>query len=132
MACQQQPAACVANAPPQWLNVGFQMNEHDIASLIDEQISNIADESVRDGLRKLLIPVRVQTRTYGWESEIEEYRLWIVADMQIRNVGIAFAEGGFAKQGLPWGLVFLDEQGSGGSENWYATLEECIVDSGYL
>lgn len=109
------------------------MTEAEVNSLVDEQVRQISEPSVRAWLSKFVIPTRAQTGSYFTSfGRLEEFRLWIIADLQTQGVGIGFAEGGFGKIGRPWGLVLLNERDSGDSGNWYETLQTCILDSGWI
>ncbi|HRX81585.1 MAG TPA: hypothetical protein P5307_21095 [Pirellulaceae bacterium] len=78
------------------------------------------------------IPIRRLDLIWEWSKDQPIYPVWLVADLGENNVGVAFADGGYAAYGHPWGLIFLDDQYSGPDFSWYATLEECLRDSGYF
>ena len=108
------------------------MNDNDIKKLVEQEIKQLKNKGLLASLKPFLIPLKSKAMIWEWEGKKENYTAWVFADLQERNVGIAYAEGGFASKGAPWGLIFLDKETSGEDYFWYKTLEECLDDSGYF
>lgn len=108
------------------------MRIDDIREALSKSLSEMTDPRLVDRLRPFLIPIRKSELIWEWSKEQASYAMWIVAELPERNIGIGYAEGGYGRLGHPWGLVFLDDRYTGPDCSWYATLENCLRDSGYF
>ena len=107
------------------------MDIAEVQGRLATELEDFGNSPMRQWLSEYLVPVRQTTLFWGWTEPHHDYSAWIIADLQTRNVGIVYAEGGFADRGCPWGLIFLDQDNTGADYSWYRTLEECVLDSGY-
>ena len=100
-----------------------------LESLVARQIEAFANAELKAKIRECLVPAEKQRRVWEWDRAEPEYSLWIIANLGERNIGIAYAdEDAIHFPGSPWGLVFLDQDGTGPASNWFRTLEECFAD----
>lgn len=58
--------------------------------------------------------------------------VWIVFDVQERDVVLLYSCEGYFSEGYPWGISFRDSKNFGPPSFWYKSLEECALDSGYF
>ena len=102
-----------------------------IAEIVDAQLSEIDDVSIRSGLEAITMRPRQESRIKSWDPSAGSFLCWIVADFG-DGVGIAYCENSPVLDESPWGLVFLAGDDLGGPNNWYWSLEGLYRDSGYM
>lgn len=105
------------------------MNTNEVSELVAFEISSLRDGRLLERVKTHLIVPFTQERHFEWIENESTYTIWIVCETTVKNVAIAFTDGGFAKNGFPWGIIFKDQEGSGSPNCWYKTLNECITDS---
>jgi hypothetical protein len=103
----------------------------DIHSLVESELRKITDSSILQGLNRFLTIPRVEMRTWEWDKKGAKYPVWIVAESQQYDYGIAFSDYGFAPE-YAWGLVFLSRSNFDADYCWYSTLEQAYRESRLL
>src|SRR6266700_3057297 len=103
-------------------------NTSDVEQLVSEEMTKIRYAEIAKGLSAFLVTPRLETRLWEWQAPHKEYPVWMVAESQKYDYGIAFSDYGFAPDN-PWGLVFLSHKGFDADYCWYPTLESAYEDS---
>ena len=100
-------------------------------ALVNQELGDFKSSYFREMVTRHLVPPYVQMRHWGWTEPRGDFPMWIIADLQIRDVCIAFSEHGFGANGFVWGLLFLSCPGFDADYCWYRTLETLAIDSDY-
>jgi hypothetical protein len=111
------------------------MTEDEVMMTLSQALAEIEDESLRARIKEKLISPRKQIRIWDWKfpkHEYREYPVWLLVEIDERDVGIVFADGGFGSEGHPWGLVFISDENTGSPNCWYSSLGDCARDSGFF
>ena len=106
-------------------------NADDMTKLVNEELIRFKSSYLRDAVAQHLVAPYLEMRHWGWTEPQGDFPVWIIADLQVRDVCIAFSKHGFGAKGFVWGLTFLSYTGFGADYWWYRTLEELAIDSGY-
>ena len=108
------------------------MNRPDIENLIGQELFKFKNDFLREAFEKIIVEPYEKMLWWGWTEPYGEFSSWVIADLQIRQVGVAHSKAGFGKDGNVWGLIFLTDKSSFGADySWYKSLEELAIDSGY-
>jgi len=94
-----------------------------IRSLVEEELSRLADAHVVAPIRSLLVEPAVVWREWDYGEPGLSFACWSVLNHAASNSGIAYCESGFGPRS-PWGLVTLSgEYMSIGMDcAWYPSL----------
>ena len=106
------------------------LDQQRIQSLVDLQLSSIADPRVADAIRQLLVVPREEPRPWDYGLPDHSYACWMVLEHAASNTGICYCAQGFGPKS-PWGLLFLKgpHKGMGMDSSWFQSLEEAFRDS---
>jgi hypothetical protein len=102
--------------------------EEEIATLVERELSTIADPVVVRGLREYLIPPTRHLRIWEYGSCGEQHPCWTVASDSSTDTGIVYSDHGFGPE-QPWGLVFLSRPYFGMDSGWFPQLQDAFLDS---
>ena len=108
------------------------MNQLDVEKQLQDELSSCTDGEILDQFRKVLVPPHKQYRSWDLQPSQDKCVVWIIAEIKDRDVGFVLSRDGFGQTGYPWGIVNLSEDSTGSSNCWYATLIDCLEDSGYF
>ena len=106
------------------------MTQKDVEQIVSSEIFSFRDAALLDYTKSIMVSPIEKKLEYEWVTPSEIFMSWIACDMRERNVAVAYACGGFAETGYPWGLILKDRNNSGPPNQWYKTLEHCIADYG--
>lgn len=106
-------------------------SKEEIQAIVKSQLVHIDDASVRSSLESKIIQPQIQIRTKSWDQPAGCFECWIVAELT-SEVGIAYCKDAPVHPQSSWGLVFLDDDDLGGKGNWYQSLKDLYLDSGYM
>jgi len=101
-----------------------------IASLVERELTRIADPILLAAIRRLLVTPYPVERDWDYGSPGQKYTCWTVLEHRASNTGIAYCESGFGPS-APWGLVFLSGEvmSMGMDSAWFASLEDAMRES---
>ena len=103
--------------------------ENEMKVLIEEEINKLNSGEREYFISKL---ISLQRKTLKWEyGNEEEYQSWVFADLEERNVGVAYCQGGHGATGDTWGLIFFNDDYFGMDAGWYSSLKGLINDGWY-
>jgi hypothetical protein len=97
-----------------------------VNQLVQDQLRQITDHTVRDAIAALLVAPSYQTRL--WFDGSPEESCWSVAEHQESNTLYIYSEVGFAPAS-PWGIVSISDRWMGMDSNWFGSLERAFYDS---
>jgi hypothetical protein len=101
-----------------------------ISSLGREELDRIADPTLLNRIRELLVAPYPVRRDWDYGHAGERFTCWTVLEHRPSNTAIAYCEHGFGPAN-PWGLVFLsgEQMSIGMDSGWFSTLESAMRES---
>lgn len=103
------------------------ISEEDLKEIIDSEISKFHQETEAEKLKGYLRPP--QKKVLKWEyGNNEECYAWLFADLDFRDIWIAYCMDGHGALGSPWGLVRRNDEYFGMDSQWFPSLEELFQD----
>jgi hypothetical protein len=101
-----------------------------ISELVDAELSKIADSTLEQRIRELLVPPYPVEREWDYGPPDQHFTCWTVIEHRPSNTGVAFCAEGFGPSD-PWGLIFLSgpRMDIGMDCSWYASLEDAVRNS---
>jgi len=109
---------------------GREQTPEEIACLVEREVNTAMNESVKSGLLDVLVPPRLQMRTWDYSLTRERLPCWIVAEFPGTHLGLAHSSMGHGRRGDCWGVVELNGDRFGRDDSWFATLEDALINSG--
>ena len=96
-----------------------------------------ATPELANALRAFLVKPYLQMRTWEYaarDSQAEILPCWVIADLRSLSISVGFAYSAQAHgaYGNCWGLVFVNDKYFGMNDSWYRSLEQALIDCGYL
>jgi len=109
------------------------MTLEEIKKVVSHSLGEIKDFNIRSQITPFLVEPRKKIVEHLDSSGASSScQVWVVCDMQERDVVLLYSSGGYSLEGYPWGISFRRSKDSGPPSCWYRSLEECALDSGYL
>ncbi len=106
------------------------LTSSEVTTLVEAQITRVADPQATALIRSLLVPPRCELRPWDYGAPGTEYPCWIVAEHGPSGTGIAYCEHGFGPE-FPWGLLWISEANLsiGMDSGWFDSLEDAVRGS---
>ncbi len=100
----------------------------EVRDMVLEQLGSIRDSVVREGLARILVEPRQHLRTWDYDPQGQQFPCWTVAVHSSSDTSIVYSDHGFGPRS-PWGLVSTKDLFFGMDSGWFATLQDCFVES---
>jgi hypothetical protein len=109
---------------------GMERSTSEIEKLVASEVLRVGQPELAERIKKMLVPVRCETREWDYGEPGKGYPCWIVAEHPDSNTAFAYCEHGFGP-GYPWGLLSIAGQhmSMGMDCGWFVSLEEAFRDS---
>ena len=110
----------------------------EIMSIIITAIEALGSPRIRSELLKgLITPPQRERWKYVpkgfWQSGFAEGDVWLFFIIPNQpTVAFAYSEEGYALLGWRWGLVSAEHAHYGAPDDWYGSLSDLVVESGYF
>ena len=97
-----------------------------IKHLIQQELLNIKNHLVENGLKSLLVPEPIlHMREWDYGKENEKFECWTIAIDTQTDTSIVFSDYGHGG----WGLVSTKNLWFGMDSGWFDNLAQCYLDS---
>lgn len=104
----------------------MKQTSENIKKLIQQELLNIANLIVQNGLKSLLVSEPIlHMREWDYGKENEKFECWTVAIDSQTDTSIVFSDYGHGG----WGLVSIKNLWFGMDSGWFDNLERCYLDS---
>jgi len=98
----------------------------DVSDIVQEELQRFSIVGTRAAFASVMCSPHRQDRTWDW-NQGQTVDVWVVAQVEALDVLLVYSQGGYAD---PWGCVSASDRLLGMDAQWYASLEDAVIESG--